>query len=178
MSGPFHPTDEHFCAIGKVADAWATLELWINRTIWELMDVEQRVGACVTAHIGSFGARMRALIALVILRGGDDNALKVLNKFSTDTEGLARQRNRVIHDAWFGQHGTRNPYQFVATADRRLDFGFKPVPTKDLDELLAKIQQAIRFFEFTISNIFETLPSFSRTRFSQSEGINPPRGKD
>jgi hypothetical protein len=140
MSDPFNPTDEHFCAIGKVADAWATLELWINRAIWELMDVEQRAGACVTAHIGSFGARIRALIALIALRGGDDKVIKTLNKFCTDAEGLGRQRNRVIHDAWFGQQGTRNPHQFVATADRKLDFGFKPVPTEDLYELLAKIQ--------------------------------------
>jgi hypothetical protein len=50
-------TDEHFCAIGKVADAWATLELYINRAIWELMDVEQAIGACTTANVSSFNLK-------------------------------------------------------------------------------------------------------------------------
>jgi hypothetical protein len=34
-------SESQFAAIGKVADAWATLEFFINQTIWELMNVEQ-----------------------------------------------------------------------------------------------------------------------------------------
>ncbi len=175
MGETFVPTDEHFCAIGKVADAWATLEMNINTAIWKLMDVEQRVGACTTAQIGSFVARMRALISLAAYRGADEATIKILNRFSSDGDALARQRNRVLHDAWFGQHGTRAPHQFVATADKKLDFGFKPVPTADLTKLMEKIQRHISFFHFTMGNLFDSLPAFSPERFAKSEGITPVR---
>ena len=88
-------TDEHFCAIGKVADAWATLELYINRAIWELMDVEQAIGACTTANVSSFNLKMNTLVALLAYRGAPEANIKTFNKFSENASGLARQRNRI-----------------------------------------------------------------------------------
>lgn len=175
MSKSFAPTDEHFSAIGKVADAWATLELNVNSAIWELMDVEQHVGACATAQIGSFVPKMRALISLAAYRGADAKSIKILNQFTTDGDALARQRNRIIHDAWFGQHGTRAPHQFVATADKKLDFGFKSVATVDVLELMTKIHRHVDFFIFTFRNVVGSLQTFSPERFSKSQGITPGR---
>ena len=39
---------------------------------------------------------MRTRRVLGALRGGDDNAFKILNKFSTDADGLARPRNGAV----------------------------------------------------------------------------------
>ena len=55
---------DHMKRIGFVAAMWAAFELEINRGIWELTNVSQSSGACVTAHIGSIAARLRAYIAL------------------------------------------------------------------------------------------------------------------
>jgi hypothetical protein len=68
--------NSHFAAIGKVVDAWATLEFFINKSIWELMNVEQKTGACVTAQIGSIQQRMKALTSLIALYGGDEALIK------------------------------------------------------------------------------------------------------
>ena len=43
--------DEHYCALGKVADAWADLEFDIDQLLWKLMRTEQALGACVTAQM-------------------------------------------------------------------------------------------------------------------------------
>ena len=139
-------TDEHFCAIGKVADAWATLELYINRAIWELMDVEQAIGACTTANVSSFNLKMNTLVALLAYRGAPEANIKTFNKFSENASGLARQRNRFLRDAWFGQKGTRSPYQFIVTADKKIELGFKAVPTDDLYTLKSKIHDKCNKF--------------------------------
>jgi hypothetical protein len=56
--------------------AWATFELHVNMTIWELANVSQHAGACITSHIGNPNARFRALVALVLMRGGTDEHYK------------------------------------------------------------------------------------------------------
>ena len=86
--------------IGHIATAWAKLEWIINEMIWDLANVDVRVGACITANIISPAQRMRTLIALVHLHGGKDDLIKELNRFSARLDGLARRRNRIIHDPW------------------------------------------------------------------------------
>ena len=41
--------EEHHAAVGKVAAAWADLEFEIDCLIWDLLQVSQVVGACVTS---------------------------------------------------------------------------------------------------------------------------------
>jgi hypothetical protein len=167
-------TDEHFCAIGKVADAWATLELYINRAIWELMDVEQAIGACTTANVSSFNLKMNTLVALLAYRGAPEANIKTFNKFSENASGLARQTNRILHDAWFGQKGTRSPYQFIVTADKKIELGFKAVPTDDLYTLKSKIHDKCNKFLTAMHDVRQVLPDFSPTRFERSPGISRP----
>jgi hypothetical protein len=63
------------------------------------------------------------------------------------------------------------PYQFVSTAYKKLDFGFKHTPTDGLLALQKKIHTLYHDFEKLHSKILSELPSFDRTRFLQSEGF-------
>ena len=92
--------DDYLKAIGTVCMVWADLDFNIHEAIWELANVENNVGACITAQIVPPLSRFRALIALVHFRGGDEKLVKALNKLSLTVDGLARQRNRIVHDSW------------------------------------------------------------------------------
>src|SRR5208282_6527285 len=81
--------DEHYIALGKVADAWADFEFEIDQMIWELMRTPQTFGACVTAQMISGRPRFRALKALVRLYEVSDPLIKRLNTISSDAGSLA-----------------------------------------------------------------------------------------
>ena len=56
--------DSHYAAMGKVDDAWCGLELCIDYLIWELLGVDQIVGACVTSQFISVHPRLKTLRAV------------------------------------------------------------------------------------------------------------------
>jgi hypothetical protein len=53
--------------------------------------------------------------------------------------GLGRQRNRVVHDPWSVNALTGSVLRLQMTADRKLEFKFKPVELKELNDLDDKI---------------------------------------
>src|SRR5262245_27991473 len=46
--------DQYYLGIGRVAACWAYFELIVNHAIWELANVEQYVGACITGVFHQF----------------------------------------------------------------------------------------------------------------------------
>ena len=62
--------DAHYKAVGKCISGWSMLEFDIDAFIWELADVIQPLGACITSQLISIGARIRVLRALVETRIG------------------------------------------------------------------------------------------------------------
>ena len=66
--------DKHYAAIGKVAANWAALEMLINSAIWQIGEIPDHIGACITSQLYTFDARMKALIALLGVRGGFENS--------------------------------------------------------------------------------------------------------
>jgi len=90
------PTDKpeipenHYAAIGRVAAACASLDLAIDYMIWELLGVDQLLGACVTAQFISIHPRLKALVSLAILRGA--------RKISQRTEQFLREYVIVIRE--------------------------------------------------------------------------------
>ena len=87
----------HFAATGQVASSWAALEYMIDQAIWKLAGIEEKSGACLTAQFSSIHSRMRALIALIELRGGNKGLIKEANIFSRDATPVALNRNRIVH---------------------------------------------------------------------------------
>lgn len=119
--------NQYYAAIGRVAAGWAFFEAIVNHAIWELANVEQHVGACITAQIISPIARFRALVALLKLRGADQSTIATINSLSSKANRVSRQRNRLVHDPSTVNARTGVFDQLRITADRTLEFKFARV---------------------------------------------------
>lgn len=91
---------EHFAAIGRVAEGWASLELLIDMSSWRLAGLVPHVGAALTSQIGGAQRKLDALFSLAKYRDAPPQLLKKLNKFSESVRGLQELRNRIVHDPW------------------------------------------------------------------------------
>jgi hypothetical protein len=89
-------------------------------------NVDEPIGACITAQYIGPGPRFRALAALVKLRGGNSELIKSINRFSVTAQGVAGERNRWSHDPMFVEDETGDVFRWQATADRVLVFELKP----------------------------------------------------
>jgi hypothetical protein len=135
-------TKEHYEAVGRVSNAWATFEFHTDRLIWSVAKVAEPIGACITAQYIGPGPRFRALAALVKLRGGNAALVTAINKFSITAQGVAGDRNRWAHDPMFVDVETGEVFRHQITADRVLVFDLKPALTSDMFALEKKIWAA------------------------------------
>jgi hypothetical protein len=163
---------DYYTAIGRIASAWAHFEFIINHAIWELANVEQHAGACITAHIAAPGPRFRSLIALFQLRGISADNISALNSLSGSAEKVGRQRNRIVHDASLFRKSTGEFSQLRITADRKLDFGFVPVSITELKTLEDRIAKLASDCGHAIQNAFDSLPPYDKRQFQLSACIH------
>jgi hypothetical protein len=157
-------TPEIYQAIGMVAESWAQLEQSADYSIWHLAGVNYEVGACITAHLQSLNRRLQALMSLVRLKLPDSPVLSEMNKFIGHTDGLARERNRAVHDPWI-MHGDM-PGRFQITAERRLIFEFQPDTSDRLRSLATKIDAATMDLNQMMIGVdfqMRPLPAFDET---------------
>ena len=166
---------EYYAAIGRIADGWAYFEVLINHAIWELANVEQHAGACITAHIGAPIARFKALVSLLKYRGCNDAHIKSLNSLSGTADELGQKRNRIIHDVSAVSAKTGEFTQLRITADRTLVFQPTPVPMSELTQVAERISKLIKECGSAIQEAINSLPAYDKTQFSQSQGISPDR---
>ena len=154
--------------IGRVASVWAKLEFHINEQIWDLANVDINCGACITAQLTTPVSRMRALISLVRFHGGNEKLIGSLNKFSARLDGLARRRNRIIHDPW-GYDLIKDTYiRMEITADRKLIFESKEAQIDDLKRVFDDIIHAMTDFHQLVQEIMAGLPAWPRIQYWQS----------
>jgi hypothetical protein len=154
--------------IGRVAAVWAKLEFTINEMIWDLANLDINCGACITSQLTSPISRMRALIALVRLLGGKDKLIGDLNKFSGRIDGLARRRNRIVHDPWAYSVDKKTFVRLEITADRKLVFEDKKAELEELTRVLDDIIHATVDFLKMEHRIMAELPAWPRTQYWQS----------
>ncbi|MFL9824238.1 hypothetical protein [Rhodoplanes sp. SY1] len=166
--------DEHMLALGRVAAMWSDFEFVINETIWELSNVSRKAGACLTAQMIGPGPRFRALLSLVKLHGGSADLIKDLSKHARKAEGLAAQRNRLVHDAWtVDRRG--EVARIHLTADKDLQFDFVPTKIEDLKDIYNKILKHQKEFWALRDRIASELQSWPRAQYEQSDGIRSIR---
>jgi hypothetical protein len=135
--------DALFAAIGKVAEAWAAVELVIDQGCWVLAAVEDIKGACLTSQVMGSARKLDAFIALVRLRGGDDALVKRLNKFAERARGLQEQRNRIVHDPWLVLTEDGVPQRYEVSARRVARMTTIPTPTSEVSKLCDQIEQLL-----------------------------------
>jgi hypothetical protein len=110
---------EFYELVGRIACDWAALEMKINDCIWALSGTSFGAGACVTSQIHSIDSRMKALAALLTLKGATELATKINGYGANVLRKASDKRNRAVHDIWFSDdHG--NAKQLIITADRKL----------------------------------------------------------
>src|SRR6476646_1483972 len=90
----------HLVAVGRVTTDWARLEHDMAVMLWFLMDVENKIGACLTSQIPNAARLLDAMSALAGLRGADETLLKSIRKFAEQTYSLGEKRNRIVHGVW------------------------------------------------------------------------------
>lgn len=141
---------EHYLAIGKVASNWAAFEGLVRSAIWVLAKVEDEAGACITAQLPNISRALDALIALVRLRGGDDTLVRSYKKMAEDSVALGNKRNRIVHDPWAAERGTKRPHRLEITAQKRLVMGYLAHTTEEVEKLVDEINDHIdRFIALT-----------------------------
>jgi hypothetical protein len=93
--------DVYYAAIGRIATEWATFEHSIQIEIWKLIQPDYQISACLTSQIGQSGRLMDCLIALLSLRGAEEDHLKSIRSFASKIGDYQRRRNRMVHDPLF-----------------------------------------------------------------------------
>jgi hypothetical protein len=176
LSANYDPKlDPYLQAIGRVALSWAEFEFNVNDAIWELANLERKVGTCLTSQLIGPGPRFRCLVALLNLRGTPSEIVKRINVLSADAEAVSRQRNRYLHDpmVWNKQDGSI--HRMETTADRTVRHEILPVEIKEIKALYQKIEHLGARFNFLYAYVQAKTPPWSRTMFEQSSGIQRER---
>lgn len=172
--------DDHYAAIGKAADAWASLEFEIDLMVWELMGVKQPIGACVTAHMLSVLPKLKALRALVKLFGLDESD-KMLGTFTGEVSNYIDKRNRLIHDRRFVKASTNEVVRYEISAKKELVMEAIPETKNQLEDFQLKTIALMIDFETLCDKIrFELLSSKDEHR-ELPRGISklrPDKGKN
>ncbi len=156
--------DDHYVAIGKVADAWSDLEFEIDRLIWYLLQTNQALGACVTAQMISIHPRLTALGSLVRLWQVSQPLLDELASLDGTARGLSETRNRMIHDKRMIWWKTKEVVRFQVTAKKELKFGPQPETIRELME-----------FRETVLKLFERFAKLSHKIRSETSSGTPGR---
>lgn len=161
----------YFECVGRIAIGFSFFEMQLNRSIWYLSNVEQHVGACITAQFIGPGPRFRALMALLTLRGASKATLKIFDKLRNDADAISRERNRFVHDPAV-MDGNQNFVRFEVTADRKLAFGMETVVLADFQKLEAKIKAITKRFDHAFESALIEIPAFPNVQFGQSAGFS------
>jgi hypothetical protein len=154
--------DEYLAAMGRVSAAWALLDHHLDMAICQLALTPQFLGICVTSQIQSTPAKLNALGGLMRAHGMSDDRTAWLDSFQQKTYGLARKRNRAVHDAIMIGYDTRAVYRLTAITapDKTPEFGITPSSPQELveayNEITTHVTQFLDFWHET-SGEFETL---------------------
>jgi hypothetical protein len=136
---------EHDAAIGRLARSWAHLEHVLDVMLWELADVEEQFGACITAQFGSAHPKLKAIAALVRLRGGSGGLCKAIARFHSSLHELGEQRARAVHDPRFVSERTGEVVRWQITATPILVvFGPQLETEADLVTIRRRVASRIR----------------------------------
>jgi hypothetical protein len=159
---PWDISDDHYSAIGKVAASWAALEAMVSSAIWQIGEIQDEIGACVTSQIFPFDGKIKALISILEVRGGLNKTICQLNKFHKDTRGIGTFRNRTIHDPWVHDLNTNTPHRLQITADKKPIMEYKPESTDKLLEHAKETAKLIERLQEILKPAIERFPALPK----------------
>jgi len=152
---------EYADAIASIATCWATLEYYVNHSIWIVAGLNSPTGACITSQIFNFQSRLAALLSLLKLYRAPDNIISRVNKFSDNIRGPQENRNRIVHDIWLiDNQNVGSMGRLETTASKKLQFSVKDVPLAQLKEIYAQLSASRLEFYNIRRDILDGRPSF------------------
>lgn len=158
--GPLPDDHPFYALVGRVASEWSHLEHIVDLTIWQLLGVDHRLAACLTAQYPGIPARCNAIQSLGAAKGLTRKQLSPVGKLKDDSYKVAESRARWVHDPWFVQEGTQ-PAQFRAMPASDPRFGLQPIVDTELHETIQAIkvlQQKAREVQKAVLDALAALP--------------------
>ena len=124
-----HP---RYALIGRVVAEFAQLEHALDRIIWDIVGINQSTASCFTGQIGQHASKFRTITALLKEQNllghlPKDYEKKTLIPLQGRVTFASEERNRIVHDAWFGFPRTRNARQFRSVTSKNSQFGLVAV---------------------------------------------------
>lgn len=153
----------HAECIAEAANYWAWIELEVHWMLWELADVHPNIGACFTAQMYTFTAKVDGLLALMRIRGVSQPIVDRVNKFSQSSREASDLRNRFVHDAWLiDNHDPAMMGRVTLNARRKLDFITESVAAEALQKDLGPIALAQQTITAIRKDLIAELPSLPK----------------
>ena len=148
--------------IASIASGWATIEYYVNHSIWIVADLDAPTGACVTSQIHSLNSKLSSLLSLLKLYQAPDRIIKRVNRFADTIRGPQEHRNRVIHDVWLIDNvNSGSMGRLETTAAKRLEFTVKDVSIEKLRAIYDELSASRLEFFHIRNDIFKERPTFS-----------------
>jgi hypothetical protein len=127
---PLDVSPEYYEKVGRIASDWATLEYVLNECIWSVAQIDEQLGACITAQITSLSNRLEALRLLLRARGASSKLISSLYKFSEKVRHPTELRNRAVHDPLGVHEDDGEARQLQITARGTLVFELRKIDLK------------------------------------------------
>ena len=154
--------EPYIILVGRIITSWAALETRMASAIWRIGEIPDAIGASITSQIYTFDGLVKALQAILRVRGFHRDAQK-LQGLSNNAKGLQEVRNRLVHDGVHFHDGA--VHRLEITANRRLKFGYRKV---DLDSLKATSEAITKIhddLDEAIKEALESIPRLTGERF-------------
>jgi hypothetical protein len=160
------PDHQIYPLIGQVASEWAHFEHMLDRLIWQLAEVEDVRGACITAQLMGIWPRFNTIKALLTHRSTAEPQLKPFIKASTEISNccrdLSEDRNRIIHDPWYADPSDGQAARRISMPRSDLRYGLKDHDIDQMNATLAKIAstaQKVQSLTLRITSSLRASPS-------------------
>lgn len=155
-------TEPYILLAGSIITSWAALEARMASAIWRIGEIPDAIGASITAQIYTFDGLVKALQAILRVRGFHSDAKK-LQRLSDATKGLQEVRNRLVHDGVHFHDGA--VHRLEITANRRLKFGYRKVDLNSLKATVEAIAKIHDDLDEAIKDALQAVPRLSDERF-------------
>jgi hypothetical protein len=154
------PPEEHpvYAVVGRVAAEWAELEHQLDWIIWNLSQTTPQMAACMTSQMIGHFPRFNAIIALLTQHAARQELIKLVMTESGKVSGLAESRARRVHDAWYVDMASGEPFQFRSVPRKELNFSFQPQILNDLNALIRQNTSRLPRYKFGRSKAASASP--------------------
>jgi hypothetical protein len=93
----FQDYRDYLMMVGDIATHYAAFERAIDRAIWRLASVEERLGSCITTQIIAVGTRFKILTALMYEREMPESLYKEAASILEKAIKTSQFRNKFVH---------------------------------------------------------------------------------